>query len=99
MKSKKRSDDEIMEERGSQYGEAYEMWTTIGNNQWNLVEFALVTAHDKARGMTIKEKAHLACMNMVVVKMVRSMYDQEEDDNYADARNYLTIAQKITKNA
>jgi|TARA_R110000765_G_scaffold99001_1_gene185886 hypothetical protein len=89
----KKTDKEIMEDRSKTYGAVEPMWETIGKNQWNNFLFLLQKYPAAGGGQpTPKEKAHLAAMNMNVVKMVRSIQDTSNVDNYQDGRNYWTIS-------
>ena len=88
-----KTDEDIMQERGKMYGPVQPMWETIGKNQWNNFLFLLQKYPAAGGGQpTLKEKAHLAAMNMAVVKMVRSIQDPTNGDSYCDGRNYFTIA-------
>lgn len=90
-------DDEVMRDRAAQYGPAQEMWERIGSIQWHLAEFMIARCVDNDKDPTVADKAHLAAMNMNVVKMVRSVYDPNHADNYLDGRNYWTIAEMVGK--
>jgi len=92
------TDEEILEERGKKYGHIPPMWETIGQMQFILSQFAFTSQFDRGDDvLDSKRAAHLAAMNMVIVKIVRSVYDPEHIDNYQDGRNYLTIGDEVMK--
>lgn len=89
-------DHEILEERGARYGPMGPMWETIGRIQWANAQFLFNKCADLGQNPTDQELAHLACMNMQAVKMVRSIYDPTYQDNFVDGRNYWTIAERVS---
>lgn len=89
-------DEEILKERGTRYGPMEPMWMTIGKIQWANFMFLMSKCSDAGRDPTDSEMAHLACMNMEAVKMVRSIYDPTYEDNFVDGRNYWTIAERVS---
>jgi len=91
-----KKDKDIMEERGEIYGPVEPMWRAIGSIQWSNFTFLLQKCNSERRKPTIEETAHLASINMVAVKMVRSIQNPGYKDSYVDGRNYLTIAEKVS---
>jgi len=78
-------DKKILEDRGKKYGPMREQWTSIEKIQ----EIMMMS-----RGPGQTHYGQLAALNMVVVKIMRALYDPTDPDHYADARNYITIAEK-----
>ena len=89
-------DEKIIEERGKIYGPVEPMWRAIGSMQWSNFTFLLQKCNSERRKPTIEEMAHLAAMNMVAVKMVRSIQAPGHKDSFADGRNYFTIGEKVS---
>ena len=90
--NKGQSDSQIMESRAKVYGPASEQMAVIGSIQMELSKYCL----ERNEGKLSREAlAHLASLNQVVVKLVRSVSNRENEDNYQDLRNYTTIAERV----
>jgi len=92
MKKKKQTDAQIMKERSRTYGPVQQQMEVIGVIQAELFRYFLSRNNgDPSR----KALAHLASMNMVIVKAVRSVSNRSHKDNYQDLRNFATIAEDL----
>ena len=93
---KQMTDEEILEERGNRYGPIVPMWESIGLKQWENFQQLNCKVEADGRPPTKAELAHLAAMNMEMVKITRSIEDPTHMDNYQDGRNYWTIAAEVS---
>ncbi len=91
MKDNEMTDDQIIQDREEKYGpplDCFRTWATI------------CTALDNyAKESPWENKAHLYALKMAALKMVRSVWSPYIDDNYADGRNYFSIAQTCSRDA
>jgi hypothetical protein len=85
------TDDEILKDREEKYGPPKECFNT-----WAKICAAL---DDYAKESPWENKAHLYALKVAALKMVRSVWNPHTDDNYADGRNYFTIAQICSRDA
>ena len=89
-KKKQRTDSQIMKDRAKQYGPVKSQMETIGMIQAELFRYCMARNDNQPSSSSL---AHLASLNQVVVKLVRSVGNRAHEDNYCDGRNYLTIAE------
>jgi len=89
-----KNDEKIMEERAEMYGAVGPQFEAIGRIQMNLTDYCMTVCENNPQPDNL---AHLAAMNQVIVKIVRSLGNPHHADNYIDARNYITIAEDIAK--
>jgi len=88
-------DKEVMIERAKIYGPVNEQFETIGEI-WKSMNLYFQKLND-GNDLNASAWGHLSALDMVIVKMVRSIANPYIADNYIDARNYLTIAENIAK--
>lgn len=88
-------DKTIMAARAKIYGPVNEQFETIGEI-WKSMNLYFQKLNE---GNELNSTAwgHLSALDMVIVKMVRSIANPYIEDNYIDARNYITIAENIAK--
>ena len=83
------SEKQILEDRESKYGppvRCFETWAIMCET---------LNAYAKESGNV--NLPHLYSLKMDLLKIVRSVWNQNIEDNYKDGRNYLTIAQKCSE--
>ena len=83
------TDEQILEDRESKYGppqRCFETWATMCE-----------TLNQYAKESGNVNLAHLYSLKMDLLKIVRSAWNPNIDDNYKDGRNYLTIAEMCAK--
>jgi hypothetical protein len=82
--SKKLTDEEILEQRAVEYGDAKESFSSIAS-MWSSYLGKEIDGKD-------------VCMLMVLLKVHRSKTSKDFHfkDSLQDARNYLTLAERIT---
>ena len=86
------TDSQIMQTRAKQYGPVKSQMAVIGSIQMELSKYCL----ERNEGKPSREAlVHLASLNQVVVKLVRSVSNRRHADNYQDLRNYTSIAEAI----
>lgn len=88
------SDKDILKERGKVYGPVQPMWEAIGAKQWANFMWLYGKCADDGSEPSLNDLAHLAALNMVEVKLARSLQTPGHKDNYTDGRNYFTIAEE-----
>ena len=86
------TDDEILVDRQSKYGPPKLFFKTYGEMCRLLDEYSVSSNQE-----TIND-AHLAALKMVILKVLRSTWNPNLEDNYKDGRNYITIAEECAKN-
>ena len=84
------TDQEIIEDRAKKYGEPTTFFEAHG------IMCQVLTCYAKS-GQGDINHAHLASLKMVLLKVLRSAWNPEGEDNYCDARNYITIAEMCAK--
>lgn len=89
--SEKMTDAEILFDRQGKYGPPKLFFKTYGE-MCRLIEQYSVSSSQE----TIND-AHLEALKMVLLKILRSTWNPSILDNYADARNYITIAADCAK--
>ena len=85
MTDNEMSDEEILKDRESKYGppkRCLETWATMCE-----------TLNQYAKESGNVNIAHLYSLKMNLLKIVRSAWNPNIEDNYKDGRNYLTIAE------
>ena len=92
-KKKQPTVSQIMEARAKQYGPVKSQMETIGTIQAELFQYCMARNNNQ---LSREILAHLAALNQVVTKMVRSVSNREHQDNYLDLRNYARIAEECT---
>ena len=83
------TDEQILEDRESKYGppeRCFEIWATMCE-----------TLNQYAKESGNINLAHLYALKMDLLKIVRSAWNPNIEDNYKDGRNYLTIAEICSK--
>ena len=83
------SEKQILEDRESKYGppvRCFETWAIMCET---------LNAYAKESGNV--NLPHLYSLKMDLLKIVRSVWNPNIEDNYKDGRNYLTIAQKCSE--
>jgi hypothetical protein len=81
------NDKEILKDREAKYGKPREFFKAYGAMCEILDRYACM-------GQGEANYAHLSAMKMVILKVLRSVWNPGLKDNFADARNYITIAEK-----
>ena len=89
-RKKQPTDAQIMKDRAKAYGPVNEQMAVIGSIQSELFRYFMARNNNQPSRESL---AHLASLNQVVVKIVRSVSNREHQDNYQDLRNYTTIAE------
>ena len=89
-KKRQPTDAEIMKDRSKAYGPVGSQMQVIGSIQFELFRYCMARNDNQPSSSSL---AHLASLNQVVVKLVRSVGNRAHEDNYCDGRNYLTIAE------
>ena len=84
------NDKKILKDREAKYGKPHEFFEAYGAICEILDRYASV-------GQGEAHYAHLSAMKMAMLKVLRSVWNPGLEDNYADARNYITIAEKCVK--
>ncbi len=82
------TDDEILKDRESKYGPPEMFFKTYGEMSKLLDLYAEASNQDKIN------ESHLSAMKLVLLKVLRSTWNPYVDDNYCDARNYISIAEQ-----
>jgi len=85
------TDKEILEDRQDKYGPPELFFGTFGEMARLLDRYA------EASGQEYINEAHLSAMKMVLLKVLRSTWNPTVEDNYCDARNYISIAEGCNK--
>jgi hypothetical protein len=83
------TDEEIIKDRANKYGPArrcFETWTIMCE-----------TLNRYAKESPNTDLVHLYALKMALLKIVRSAWNPNIEDNYKDGRNYLTIAHQCTE--
>lgn len=88
-------DEKIMDARAKIYGPVNEQFETIGEI-WKLMNLYFQKLNE-GNNLNATAWGHLSALDMVIVKMIRSIANPYITDNYIDARNYITIAENIAK--
>jgi len=91
MNDNEMTDDQIIQDREEKYGPPLDCFRT-----WAVLCTAL---DDYAKESPWENKAHLYAIKMAALKMVRSVWNPYVDDNYADGRNYFSIAQMCSRDS
>ena len=89
MEDHEMTDEQILEDRESKYGppkRCFETWATMCE-----------TLNQYAKESGNVNLAHLYSLKMDLLKIVRSAWNPNIEDNYKDGRNYLTIAEMCAK--
>jgi hypothetical protein len=93
-KKKQPTDSQIMKDRAKAYGPAVSQMAVIGVIQMELSKYCL----ERSEGKPSREAlAHLASLNLGIVKVVRAISNPGHGDNYCDGRNYATIAEECAE--
>lgn len=82
------TDEEILKDREEKYGSPDLFFSTYGSMCRLLDCYA-----EESYNSTINV-GHISAMKMVLLKVLRSVWNPELEDNYCDARNYISIAEK-----
>ena len=85
------TDKEILEDRQDKYGPPELFFGIFGEMARLLDRYA------EASGQEYINEAHLSAMKMVLLKVLRSTWNPTVEDNYCDARNYISIAEGCNK--
>ena len=85
------TDEEILKDREEKYGSPDLFFSTYGSMCRMLDCYAEASSQDPI------DEAHLSAMKMVLLKVLRSVWNPEVEDNYCDARNYISIAEDCVK--
>jgi hypothetical protein len=83
------TDEEIMEDRQKKYGppkRCFETWAIMCEE---------LNKYAKESGNI--NLPHLYALKMDLLKIVRSAWNPNTEDNYCDARNYISIAEDCAK--
>ena len=83
------TDEEILIDREQKYGSPIRCFQT-----WSGMCVLLHQYADEANSVNPE---HLYALKMALLKIVRSAWNPSIEDNYADGRNYLTIAQQCSE--
>lgn len=86
-----KTDKEIIEDRQKKYGPPdsyFEIYAVICKA---FDEYALKGQKDQIN------YGHLTLIKIVLLKLLRSVWNPELSDNYCDARNYITFAENLSK--
>ena len=86
---KKMTDEEILFDRQEKYGPAMRCFET-----WSAMCEELNRYAKESPNTNIP---HLYALKMDLLKIVRSVWNPEIEDNYCDARNYISIAEGCAK--
>ena len=86
-----KTDKEILEDRQSRYGDPVLCFSAWGEMCRILDAYAENSNQDPIN------EAHLSALKMVLLKTVRSVWSPDLEDNYKDGRNYLTIAERCSR--
>ena len=84
-------DSEILKDRESKYGKRTEFFDTWGKM------CVLMRLYAESSSRETIDEAHYHAMTMVLLKVLRSAFNPDLEDNYKDARNYITIAEDFNK--
>jgi len=85
------TDEEILKDREEKYGSPDLFFSTYGSMCRLLDCYAEASSQDPI------DEGHLSALKMVLLKILRSTWNPEVEDNYCDARNYISIAEMVTK--
>ena len=91
MNDNEMTDDQIIQDREEKYGPPLACFNT-----WAKICTAL---DDYAHKSPWDNKAHLYSLKMAALKMFRAVWNPYIDDNYADGRNYFSIAQICSRDS
>ena len=82
------TDEEILEDREDKYGPPDLFFSTFGSM------CRMLDCYAEASGQDTIDEGHLHAMKMVLLKVIRSTWNPAVQDNYCDARNYISIAER-----
>jgi hypothetical protein len=82
------TDEEIMEDREGKYGPPELFFKNYGEM------CRIIDSYAEASGQEEINESHLSAMKFVLLKVLRSTWNPNVEDNYCDARNYISIAEK-----
>lgn len=85
------TDEEIMEDRQKKYGPPELFFKNYGEM------CRILDTYAEASGQEVIDESHLSAMKFVLLKVLRSTWDPNVEDNYCDARNYISIAEGCVK--
>ena len=86
-----KNDKEILESREEVYGPPRLFFEAYGRMCEVLDEYAHIGQGRKVN------YGHISAMKMVLLKVLRSSWCPDVEDNYADTRNYASIAEMTTR--
>ena len=81
------TDEEILKDREEKYGSPDVFFKTYGDMCRLLDSYAEASSQDPI------DEGHLSALKMVLLKVLRSVWNPDVEDNYPDARNYISIAE------
>jgi len=81
------TDEEILKDREKKYGTPKRCFET-----WSGMCTLLNTYANEAN---TNNPEHLYALKMALLKIVRSVWNPDIEDNYKDGRNYITIAKEV----
>jgi len=87
----KMTDEEILFDRQGKYGPPTKFFETYGEMCRLLTQYA-----EDSNQETINA-GHLEALRFVLMKVLRSTWNPDIEDNYCDARNYISIAEGCAK--